>query len=473
MFEDGKDVGTSLFVHRSNSVSESLGRIGDYIQERDSQQSEYRRSTFESVLFKDELEGLNNKYIDQGRFGFETLDTSDVLELRNKSNTETTVVPRLGIQPSEHRIHPSGENLRPPDQYSEHYSSQNSPMSDSFLSEHADTDREDSSEASVLFDESSASDGIETAIQVRTLDVRKRKREQQMDHNQLTTRCLSNSLIGSLPNNQDTALSRSDSGLDIFSTKNAIWTEEQSVVNTPGNKSDSLVYVGNDMFFIQIAQILADQSISEPIALFEPFPKTTMDYLLEGNNSRTNYSDPLAQIIPLLFTHSKHCYLKEYTALNWMKSDPQLYGNSLPRAPIRPSMPQQQRALSGSLRHVFKLEPPYTCVRRAGTLIELSSSALYFWEELGLAPAHDTKDITAFCIFPSQDYIQDGVETFLSMMGSAYQSCNLGSHMPGSILPHYQKGLVPVTINSHRTHDVLEEVSRTCEKLGKKPVCII
>ena len=446
-------------------MGELSRHIDDYVQGSNGQYGECR-SSFGAVPFKRKLEGFDSKYADQGRFGFEIQGTSNVPETRNKSTLETVTVPRLGVFVDEHRTHAPRKHDRAFDQHPEHLSLPDSSTSGSSSSEYDDTDRGASCDASVAFDESSTSDEFETENEAGTISLRKRKREQVMDHIRLTASSISTSLIGSLPNPQNTTLSTSDSGLDFF--PNELWTRDQSPGNSHRSEFEDLMYTGNDTFFIQIAQILADQSILEPVALFEPFLKPMANYQVKENISGNNYGDPLTHIVPRLFTQSERCRLKEYTALSWVGSN-QLHGSSsIRRGPIRPSIIQNQRALSSAQKHVFKLEPPYTCIRRAGAIVEVSPSALNFWDELGLAPAHDRKDITAFCVFAAQDYIQDGVETFLSLMTSAYENCSLGSHKFGSILPNYQKGLVPVPISSHRMHDFLEELGKTCEKLGKK-----
>ena len=442
-----------------DATSDSSRQVSNYVQEDCGQQRECQRSNFGSVPFKYKLENLDSKYVDQGRFGFETLDAYSISQVRKPSITEEMEFPRLRLHQDRDYAGPLRAKERAPG-LPECWLLQDHQALGTSSSGLDDTDEEELSEASIFFKHSPASDNLEIATEPGILDSRKRKREQGMNHGQPTTSSLSTSLEESLSNKHEHTPSTSDSGLDVFSSTS---------INPLIYKSDLLKYAGNDESFIQVAQILADQIILEPANLFRPFTTTMIRYQPIENLARNGIDDPLAQIVPCIFPKHENCNLKDYTALGGVYSDSHFQrGSTLQQGSKRPIITQSTRVLKASQKNVFKLEAPYTCVRRGGKSVEVCSSALNFWEELGLAPAYGTKEITAFCVFPAQDYIKDGVESFLSMMGSAYHTCKLGSHIQGSLLPEYHKGLVPVTVSGHEVYDTLEEIRRACEKLGKK-----
>lgn len=99
--------------------------------------------------------------------------------------------------------------------------------------------------------------------------------------------------------------------------------------------------------------------------------------------------------------------------------------------------------------------------------MEISTPALHFWEELGLAPVSGSKNVTAFCVYPDHDAMRLSVSTFLDTLGISYQSCKLGLHVRGSGLQHFQQGLVPVPIKDSSPSQILQSITSVCELLGK------
>ncbi|KAL2049855.1 hypothetical protein ABVK25_009839 [Lepraria finkii] len=140
-------------------------------------------------------------------------------------------------------------------------------------------------------------------------------------------------------------------------------------------------------------------------------------------------------------------------------------------------MPQQSRRMPkpsyptkpspATAQALFKLQAPYTCVRRTGTPMDISASALRFWEELSLAPAHGRKNVKAFCIFPAKVDASEDVTTFLNMIKGAYQSCNLGLHDLGACLPDYIDGLVHVPTGEQGDEE-LSDLNSACKLLGTR-----
>ena len=163
---------------------------------------------------------------------------------------------------------------------------------------------------------------------------------------------------------------------------------------------------------------------------------------------------------------SRRCTIKEYASLRDRDSAHVSWEQTPFQQSQRTPKPSYPTNLSPvAVQPVFKLQDPYTCVRRTGIQMDISASALRFWEELSLAPAHGSKNIKAFCIVPTKGNASDDVETFLSMIKGAYQSCNLGLHDLGAGLPEYVDGLVHVPVGED---DVVHDLASACKILGTR-----
>lgn len=466
--EDTKGSSICSPMQLLESTSDSSRQIEDYVKIDDGQGRKHLRSSFGSVAFKDRLQDFDSKYVDQGRFGFDSLEPPGVSGQSDRATGPQVTVPRYPLRQYEIEAGTLQDSGRALNRCSERCPSHESRVSTSSSSEPDDTERDESSEASIVRRDSTASDEFRTATKPQSLNPRKRKCEEGWSCSQPATPDFQVSLPSSHVHDSKAAPSTFCPLMDMCLPASAIPTEDQLLIMSSEARPDRLTFTGNDKSFIQIAQILVDQVISQPEFLCEYPPNTMIDLQLRRIDVEAGFDDPLPQILRCLFTKVEGCNLKAYTALARVGPENQLHGSSPARhVPNRPSMAQSSRGLTTSQKSVYKLEAPFTCVRRAGLLVEVCSSALNFWEELGLEPSSEPKDIAAFCLYPAQGYVQDGVDAFLSVMGNTYQSCKLGTHVQGSLLPEYQKGLVPVDISSHAITDVLEAIKITCEKFGK------
>jgi mediator of RNA polymerase II transcription subunit 13 len=74
----------------------------------------------------------------------------------------------------------------------------------------------------------------------------------------------------------------------------------------------------------------------------------------------------------------------------------------------------------------------------------------------------------AFCIYPSNDDLQDQVSLFLDALGSTYESSRLGSHIRLTQLGRFSRGLVPVPFPDRSTfQDAVRSIRQMCVELGK------
>lgn len=224
-------------------------------------------------------------------------------------------------------------------------------------------------------------------------------------------------------------------------------------------------FAGRDSTFIQVAQLVADQVLS-----ITDLTNRVCHYSAGNALVKTGTDQPPEDVMTELLSKSqlagKCCSLKEYASLVerdlTINSSGFQTGFRIQKAPLAP------RIAPTSGQPIFKLDAPYACIQRNGVSIEIASSALPFWEELGLSPSHDRKNLNAFCIYPANEYIREGVVTFLDMVKAAYQSCNLGLHELGSGSMEFQGGLVSVPFDRDNPKDVFDDINVTCETLGSK-----
>lgn len=228
-------------------------------------------------------------------------------------------------------------------------------------------------------------------------------------------------------------------------------------------------FFGRDQEFIQIAQLVADQRV-----LRHGIMNVSPDFAQNPNHvsSLANFeesSDAMLRIIAGIFPTTQQYDLREFTELDLnlpagVDSKPNLAQDDMDwgrQSRLQPQAGKSQDDLT------FKAQTPYLSARRGEDAIEIAPPALYFWEELGLAPVQQRKNVNAFCIYPDNDTIRAAASTLLASMENSYQSCRFGRHRRGSGMSKYEGGLVPVPITSARTDAVCESLERVCGELGE------
>lgn len=232
----------------------------------------------------------------------------------------------------------------------------------------------------------------------------------------------------------------------------------------------SSAFVGDTQDFIQIAQLVANQRVLRNGQLDMPAKiARTADGLVSFASSEDSseiVQEMLLRTFPIM---RQHFDLKSFTNLDL---DTSAALGSKPKSAAQAVAERIRHAQSQGMKwqgdRIFAAQPPFLSVWRGEDATELAAPALYFWEELGLAPCQQRKDVRAFCIYPEHDTIRDAASTFLEAMENSYQSCRFGRHQAGSGTRDYQQGLVPVPITSARPGDVFDSLERVCEDLGKK-----
>ncbi|MCJ1477765.1 mediator of RNA polymerase II transcription subunit 13 [Lambiella insularis] len=304
-------------------------------------------------------------------------------------------------------------------------------------------------------DEDDESDGIVTPI---TMDV-------QSDHDNIAISTVNLSHISA------DAIPVDENSLPPSATTRTQF-QDKGVGGYPASPSASLdstdeIYCGNDETFITIAQILADQlllysSIDDQEDLM---PDETQPSVRAG----LFFEDPLKSALADLFSHDEICTLEECASLS---ENPRTLAQ-LQKATARPVPRKQDSVLAssdatGSSSCTVELRAPHVRVMRGDASMDISSTALQFWEELGLSPFLGPKNITVFCVYPDSEMICRGSASFMRSLGTAYQSFRLGSYTCGNeTVIDWPHGLVPVSLNRNSMEDAAMEIDKVCRSLGE------
>lgn len=234
---------------------------------------------------------------------------------------------------------------------------------------------------------------------------------------------------------------------------------------TPGTPQ----FIGKDRTFIQIAQTLADQAVSG-LEIFDLHRRVSTPSPAKLVGSDQHIAGILGGLAANAGKSGKRCNLKDFA----LCGDQHAAHRSLEQM----GLPQNQRSLkptcptrlpTAGIPSIFRLHPPYTRVQRTGAPIDVDASALHFWEELSLAPSHEGKDVTAFCIYPINLDVHNDAMTFLNMIGGAYQSCNMGSFILGSCPVDHNRILPPVPIEDlDGSRDLLSHMELACDQFGRR-----
>ncbi|KAK4506621.1 hypothetical protein PRZ48_000353 [Zasmidium cellare] len=122
----------------------------------------------------------------------------------------------------------------------------------------------------------------------------------------------------------------------------------------------------------------------------------------------------------------------------------------------------------------FPLTAPYVRIQRGTDNWEMLPASLSFWEPLGLGPASGPKKLRAFCLFPANEDLQHLVEQYISDIGTAFESCKLGSHVylrnasDKDESDNYEDGMAPVELGDDVSLEgALKAFATASTELGK------
>ena len=292
---------------------------------------------------------------------------------------------------------------------------------------------------------------------------RKRKREQLDENDHPVTPSSSILLADSPAGSTQTELDDPASGVPA---PNALeQTNNTSDLEPRFHERPKPSFTGRKQAFVEVARLVAHQAVS---GLFQSQTGTSE----ETNMVREIVPDrslhnTMTRLSSTFFPTSKGCSLKEYVSLNEKNQATVSREEAiLNQRSLKPT--HMAGGITAMRQSIFKLDSPYTRIRRNGVSTEISASALSFWEELSLGPSHETKDIDVFCVCPKNKYIEEGVMAFLNMTKAAYQSCNLGSHDLGASITDHSERIVTALMDATTPDSFLQNIASTCEGLGTK-----
>lgn len=211
----------------------------------------------------------------------------------------------------------------------------------------------------------------------------------------------------------------------------------------------------NDDEFMMAAQVLTEQAVSGSLqyALLE-----STAALLDTSTSRRDLTHSIRSSLQILQTTlppslqaATGCQLRQLVEVQ----DVPLLATPNRIQPRPPGGGPEQR------NSLVQIPPPHLELRRNDTKLSVLSSAVNFWEILGLGPSQGPKDVHSVCVFPNLDGMNDNAGVFLDRLRSVYLSLKLGSfeRMPSS--PTIANGLLPFEVDKTNNNPIIPQASRS------------
>ncbi|KAL8787851.1 MAG: hypothetical protein Q9195_007591 [Heterodermia aff. obscurata] len=234
--------------------------------------------------------------------------------------------------------------------------------------------------------------------------------------------------------------------------------------NAPSLSLDPKIY-------LRIAQLVCDQVGQSSTEILGRFPNTLSAYdkQHDDNIHRDNSVIPFEALLQRTFPKAQQWSLTEVLAEERRSLAVKPIETPSTQSSSKKSTVKAQMINDGDEKEKpFKMKIPLAHVRRMDSQIDISISALQFWEELGLAPTSTEKNVTVHCIHPESQYIGERVVCFLESVKNAYQSCKLGTHRMGVNLTGHDRLLTAVPMSSSDTAYASDKLFEACESLGRK-----
>ena len=232
-------------------------------------------------------------------------------------------------------------------------------------------------------------------------------------------------------------------------------------------ESKGKLYFGKGSYFIELAQIVADQLSTRASCGGDLDSKPIRPSLHDELQSMAMTVDPLVDVVPILFHQSVRCDLQTCTSLGeGLRSMTTSRTISRPIQRKQDPLKLQGDAVPLITSHL-QIPIPNVRVCRGETVLDISATSLQFWEELGFSPYSGAKNIVAFCIFPHSDMILRGVNSLLDMMKSSFYGLKLGTFTAGyASLDEFSNGLVSYSLQHESWQDIISAIVAVCERLG-------
>lgn len=236
-------------------------------------------------------------------------------------------------------------------------------------------------------------------------------------------------------------------------------------------KPETPKYHGHDRDFMQTAQLIVEQLSLGTNSLSEVAQSLENPYCHPSRGEPKIIEDPLRMLMLQEYPRSEQLNLHQLTIIGRETKELTegiMRDNVLSRSSQKENMLISKSPSSPNpLIDTFSLSVPYARITRNQKSIDILGSALHFWEELGLEPAHGPKNILALYLYPAIGTIRERLKLFATMVAGSYQSCKLGTHESITSLTEYSHGLVPVPSVEGTVAEKATHLKSFCEKLGE------
>ncbi|KAL8851893.1 MAG: hypothetical protein Q9221_003216 [Calogaya cf. arnoldii] len=319
------------------------------------------------------------------------------------------------------------------------------------------TDGDDIGDSAVATELANIGMGDDGALEV----TKKRKREPSLDSNAPATPASVPPFEAGLETSTDLDLLLEQGYFDLDASINVADLMEDEVMVS------RQMYAGNDEGFLEVVQLVANQAIHRMEVSRNATNLINEDKDCSSKTFHTTSAlihDILSRTLPGV----QPCDLKTFSELD-LNTANNLSQKSFALQQDTDRRRQallQARGINNQSDFIIETRVPYLNVQRGQDALDIAPSALYFWEELGLAPAQQRRDIEALCIHPDNPAVRGAASTFMTTLQDSYQSCKFGNHRPSPGLMNAQEGLVPVSMTSTDPDVVLNGFSEACEALG-------
>ncbi|KAL8822735.1 MAG: hypothetical protein Q9191_006534 [Dirinaria sp. TL-2023a] len=424
-------------VHRFNLTT--LKDVSNFAAPND------RQKVFEPVPLQSSLHSFDSKYTDVGRFRSNHIDKPRGVDPGDTSSLIPREVPRLsGQHRSEDKVYESPDDDDFVDDRTSQISGANSAGDEDFF--------------------------VQRLPEVHSEPTLKRKRE------------IADELIQQVGTPSPfSTVSPIEEGYEIVgqSLTTALFAQHsnhdsESFLKTVANKyhkCSSTLKVPSCFEFLRIAQILVDQITLHNHNLFTS-SKSLSGLLPASSPTSTELKEPLLQPLISALRGALRCDLKQLSTIGESTSpnssqETQVTQHNNNINHIRWSVPWQGNAQDEDFDRIFPINAPLVAVRRANTPVDLSPSALVFWEELSLEPNSPQKDVDFICICPAKPVLEDRLAKFLDTVQSAYYACKLGTYTPYDGGGH-PNGIYPIKVDSPTSFDeLMNAIDDACKSIGK------
>ena len=233
------------------------------------------------------------------------------------------------------------------------------------------------------------------------------------------------------------------------------------------SSSPAASFAGQGREFVNLAQVVTAQAILKSSFDFEDSWSFDYNILSRSVFDHPPSEDPLREVVTRFFPHSKRTELSSRLVATEQSTSATHPLKVLPKPPLKiGDSSKGPRRLNLESESIFELPGPNVLAHRAENLMELSSIALNFWEELGLGPCKGAKDVRAICVVPKSDPVRRAVSTFHDAISGTWQSMRFGSHTPLGNIDELRGGCLEVPFVRSDMEENFDRLTRACEDIG-------